>query len=210
MGTVYMAERADGAFEKQVAIKVIRRGLDTEDVLTRFRHEREALAGLDHPNIARLLDAGSTSDGLPYFVMEYVEGIPIDRFCDERRLPIARRLQIFQTVCAAVQAAHRNLVVHRDIKPDNILVTTDGVPKLVDFGIAKLLAPTEAGAPRPASPAADDAGVCQPGAGGGKADHDGDRRLLAWGSPLRAAHGAASPSPGPWPGVRAGDRRTNS
>ena len=147
MGTVYLAARADGAFEKQVAIKVIRRGLDTEDVLLRFRHEREALASLDHPNIARLLDAGSTSDGLPYFVMEYVEGTPINRFCDERRLPIVGRLQIFQTVCAAVQAAHRNLVVHRDIKPDNILVTTDGVPKLVDFGIAKLLAPTTAGAP---------------------------------------------------------------
>ena len=146
MGTVYMAERADGAFEKQVAIKVIRRGLDTEDVLLRFRHEREALAGLDHPNIARLLDAGSTSDGLPYFVMEYVEGIPIDRFCDQRKLTIADRLQLFQTVCGAVQAAHRNLVVHRDIKPDNILVTSGGVPKLVDFGIAKLLAPTSTGA----------------------------------------------------------------
>ena len=142
MGTVYMAERADGAFEKLVAVKVIRRGLDTEDVLLRFRHEREALAGLDHPNIARLMDAGSTSDGLPYFVMEYVEGTPIDRFCDERKLTIVERLRIFQTVCGAVQAAHRNLVVHRDIKPDNILVTADGVPKLVDFGIAKLLAPT--------------------------------------------------------------------
>jgi eukaryotic-like serine/threonine-protein kinase len=147
MGTVYMAARADGAFEKQVAIKVIRRGLDTENVLLRFRHEREALAGLDHPNIARLLDAGSTSDGLPYFVMEYVEGVPIDRFCDERRLTVAERLQLFQTVCGAVQAAHRNLVVHRDIKPDNILVTSDGVPKLVDFGIAKLLAPASAGTP---------------------------------------------------------------
>jgi serine/threonine protein kinase/tetratricopeptide (TPR) repeat protein len=148
MGTVYRAARADGTFEKQVAVKVIRRGLDTEDILLRFRHEREALASLDHPNIARLLDAGSTSDGLPYFVMEYVEGIPIDRFCDERRLTIAERLQVFRTVCAAVQAAHQNLVVHRDLKPDNILVTKDGVPKLVDFGIAKLLAPSAATAPQ--------------------------------------------------------------
>jgi eukaryotic-like serine/threonine-protein kinase len=148
MGTVYRAARADGTFEKQVAVKVIRRGLDTEDILLRFRHEREALASLDHPNIARLLDAGSTSDGLPYFVMEYVEGIPIDRFCDERKLTVAERLQIFRTVCAAVQAAHQNLVVHRDLKPDNILVTTDGVPKLVDFGIAKLLAPSAATTPQ--------------------------------------------------------------
>jgi serine/threonine-protein kinase len=145
MGSVYVASRADGAFTKRVAVKVIRRGLDTDEILLRFRHERQTLAGLDHPNIARLLDAGSTDEGLPYFVMEYVEGTPIDRYCDSSRLGIAERLELFRVVCAAVHAAHQNLVVHRDLKPDNILVTTDGVPKLVDFGIAKVLGASDAG-----------------------------------------------------------------
>jgi serine/threonine-protein kinase len=147
MGTVYLATRADGTFDKQVALKIVPRGLDTGEILQRFRHERQTLAGLDHPNIARLLDGGTTDDGLPYFVMEYVDGVPIDTYCDERALGVRERLQLFCTVCAAVASAHRNLVVHRDLKPDNILVSADGVPKLVDFGIAKVLAAGAARSP---------------------------------------------------------------
>ena len=141
MGTVYQAVRADDTFEKIVAIKVLRVGLDTNDIIDRFRAERQILALLDHPNIARLLDGGSTSDGSPYFVMEYIEGEPIDEYCNSRNLTVAERLHVFQGVCAAVSYAHRNLVIHRDIKPGNVLVTKEGVPRLVDFGIAKLLAP---------------------------------------------------------------------
>lgn len=140
MGAVYLAERADGRFQKQVAIKVLKRGTDTEEVLRRFRAEREILARLDHPNIARLLDGGETPAGLPYFVMDYVAGKPITTYCDEKRLTIAERLALFQAVCSAVTYAHQNLVVHRDLKPSNILVTDAGVPKLVDFGIARLVA----------------------------------------------------------------------
>lgn len=144
MGTVYLAARADDAFQKLIAIKILRRGLDTDDVIRRFRSERQILAILDHPNIARLLDGGTTDDGLPYFVMEYIEGEPIDLYCDRRRLTVTERLRLFQGVCAAVAYAHRNLVIHRDIKPGNVLVTKDGVPRLLDFGIAKLLAPGSA------------------------------------------------------------------
>jgi eukaryotic-like serine/threonine-protein kinase len=140
MGAVYLASRADQAFEKLVAIKLIKRGLDTEDVLRRFRSERQILASLDHPNITRLLDGGTTEDGLPYFVMEYIQGEPIDSYCDARKLSITERLKLFQSVCAAVQYAHQNLVIHRDIKQGNILVTSEGIPRLLDFGIAKLLA----------------------------------------------------------------------
>jgi serine/threonine protein kinase len=147
MGAVYLAERADGDFRKLVAVKVVKRGMDTEFVLRRFRHERRALAALDHPNIARLLDAGATHDGLPYIIMEYVEGRDIDRYCDERKLSINARLRLFLAVCAGVSHAHRNLIIHRDIKPSNILVTADGTPKLLDFGIAKILNPTLADAP---------------------------------------------------------------
>jgi eukaryotic-like serine/threonine-protein kinase len=139
MGTVYLAERADAQFEMRVAIKVIKRGMDTDAVLQRFRHERQILASLEHPHIARLLDGGTTGEGVPYFVMEYVDGQPIDEYCRAHRLPIGDRLDLFRQVCAAVAYAHQNLVVHRDIKPSNILVTSEGVPKLVDFGIAKLL-----------------------------------------------------------------------
>lgn len=141
MGTVWLARRADEQFEKQVALKLIKRGMDTDELLARFRTERQVLASLDHPNIARLLDGGVTDDGLPYLVMEYVDGLPIDRFCDENRLTVAQRLELFRTMSAAVQFAHQNLVVHRDLKPSNILVSSDGVPKLLDFGIAKLLNP---------------------------------------------------------------------
>ena len=140
MGSVFLADRADDAFQKFVAIKIIRRGLDTDDILRRFRSERQILARLDHPNITRLLDAGSTDDGLPYFVMEYIEGEPIDQYCDGHKLNVTERLKLFQAVCAAVGYAHQNLVIHRDIKPGNILVTNEGVPRLLDFGIAKLFA----------------------------------------------------------------------
>ncbi|MEK6289610.1 MAG: serine/threonine-protein kinase [Acidobacteriota bacterium] len=141
MGTVYLAGRADDTYKKRVAIKLIKRGMDTEEVLSRFRNERQILASLDHPNIARLFDGGTTDQGLPYFVMEYIEGQPIDRYCDERKLTTAERLQLFRTVCAAAHYAHQNLVVHRDLKPSNILVTNEGAVKLLDFGIAKLLNP---------------------------------------------------------------------
>ncbi len=139
MGTVYLAERADQEFQQQVAIKVVKRGMDTAQIIERFRHERRILASLDHPNIARLFDGGATADGLPYLVMEYIEGQPLIDYCQQHTLPIRERLRLFEQICAAVQHAHQKLVVHRDIKPANILVTSTGVPKLLDFGIAKLL-----------------------------------------------------------------------
>ena len=139
MGTVYLAERDDGEFRQRVAIKIVRGGFGDAFLLERFRAERRILASLEHPNIARLLDGGTTDAGLPYVVMEFVEGEPIDLFCRQRELPLRERLAIFQKVCAAVQYAHQHLVIHRDIKPPNILVAADGTPKLLDFGIAKLL-----------------------------------------------------------------------
>jgi serine/threonine protein kinase len=123
MGVVYRAERADAAFRRHAALKVVRPGPDSPRIMERFRLERETLAALDHPNIARLMDGGTTPDGQPYFVMELVDGEPIDRYCDDHRLSIDERLDLFRKVCAGVQYAHENLVVHRDIKPDNILVT---------------------------------------------------------------------------------------
>ncbi|MDQ4123355.1 MAG: protein kinase [Acidobacteriota bacterium] len=139
MGTVFLAERTDGLFEKRVAIKILKRGMDTDAILKRFTMERQILAALDHPNIARLFDGGTTADGLPYFVMEFVEGTAVTDFCDRENLSINDRLKLFRKVCAAVAYAHRNLIIHRDLKPSNILVTADGTPKLLDFGIAKLL-----------------------------------------------------------------------
>lgn len=139
MGVVYLAVRADEQFEQRVAIKLIKRGMDTDSILRRFRNERQILANLDHPNIARLFDGGTTDDGLPYFVMEYVEGLPINAYAEAHNLDTVGRLKLFRIVCAAVQYAHQNLVIHRDLKPSNILVTADGIPKLLDFGIAKLL-----------------------------------------------------------------------
>jgi serine/threonine protein kinase/tetratricopeptide (TPR) repeat protein len=139
MGTVYLGARADGYFEKQVAIKLLKRGVANEEVLRRFRSEREVLARLDHPNIARLIDAGTTDDGLPYFVMEYIDGIPITRFVDEKHEALAERLNLFLKISAGVEAAHRNSVIHRDLKPSNILVNREGEPKLLDFGIAKVV-----------------------------------------------------------------------
>jgi eukaryotic-like serine/threonine-protein kinase len=141
MGAVYRAQRADRSYEQQVAIKLIRTGFDSSFTVDRFKAERQILARLDHPNIARLLDGGTTDEGLPYLVMEFIDGQPIDRYCDERKLPTIGRLKLFRKVCSAVHYAHRNLVVHRDLKPGNILVTSDGIPKLLDFGIAKILDP---------------------------------------------------------------------
>ncbi|MEP6901504.1 MAG: serine/threonine-protein kinase [Actinomycetota bacterium] len=145
MGAIYLAERSDDEFQKRVAVKIIKRGMDTDAILRRFRQERQILAALEHPTIARLLDGGTTVDGLPYLVMEFIEGVPINVYCDENNLDLAERLQLFRRVCAAVSFAHQKLVVHRDLKPSNILVTKDGTPKLLDFGIAKLLNSTDEG-----------------------------------------------------------------
>jgi tetratricopeptide (TPR) repeat protein/tRNA A-37 threonylcarbamoyl transferase component Bud32 len=139
MAVVYLAERADGEYQKRVAIKLIKRGMDTQAVVKRLRQERSILAALDHPNIARLLDGGATPDSRPYIVMDYVEGVSIARYCDQHQLSVEERCRLIGKVCEAVAYAHRNLVVHRDLKPGNILVTKDGEPKLLDFGIAKLL-----------------------------------------------------------------------
>ena len=139
MGRIYRASRADGLYAQKVAVKVLRRGMDTDRILAHFQAERQILASLNHPHIARLLDGGATQDGRPFFVMEFIDGQPLDRWMAERGPGVEERLRLFQQVCGAVQYAHQRLVVHRDIKPANILVTGDGVPKLVDFGIAKLL-----------------------------------------------------------------------
>ncbi len=141
MGEVYRAARADGQYQSLVAIKLMRRGVDSAMIAERFRHERQILAGLEHPNIARLLDGGTTASGTPFLVMELVAGSQIDQYCDAKHLTIAERLRLFQRVCAAVQYAHQHLVIHRDIKPSNILVTDSGEPKLLDFGISRLLDP---------------------------------------------------------------------
>jgi len=149
MGTVYLAVRDDDEFNKKVAIKIVRSGFDSDELLHRFRSERQILANLDHPNIARLLDGGTTVDGAPYVVMEYVDGIPINDHCERNALSLNARLELFRKVCSAVNYAHQNLIVHRDIKPSNILVASDGTPKLLDFGIAKLLDPDTPGETAP-------------------------------------------------------------
>jgi serine/threonine-protein kinase len=138
MGTVYLAERSDGQFQQRVAIKLIARGFSSDDTRRRFASERQILARLEHPNVARLVDGGVTADDQPWFAMEYIEGEPLDDYCDRRRLDVASRLTLFLSVCDAVQAAHQRLVIHRDLKPSNIFVTADGSVKLLDFGIAKL------------------------------------------------------------------------
>jgi eukaryotic-like serine/threonine-protein kinase len=139
MGAVYLAARAEGGFEQRAAIKIIRIGFDTADLRRRFRHERQILSGLEHANIARLLDGGATEDGLPFLVMEYVEGLPLNNYCAAKNLGLSDRLKLFLKICGAVGYAHQHLVVHRDLKPSNIFVTPEGEPKLLDFGIAKLL-----------------------------------------------------------------------
>ena len=146
MGVVYLAVRADDVYQKEVAVKLVATGWQREDVIRRFKQERRILARLDHPNIARLLDGGTTEEGWPYVVMEYVNGAPISDYCDAHKLSVTERLKLFRTACAAVEYAHRNLIVHRDLKPGNIFVTPvadgkAGTVKLLDFGIAKLLAP---------------------------------------------------------------------
>jgi eukaryotic-like serine/threonine-protein kinase len=141
MASVYLAIRADDQYSKQVAIKLLDGVTNSEEVVRRFRNERQTLAVLDHPNIVKLLDGGATPDGLLYLVMDYVQGVPISDYCDAHRLTVDERLELFRTVCAAVHYAHQNLVIHRDLKPGNILVNSNGAPKLLDFGIAKLLNP---------------------------------------------------------------------
>lgn len=145
MGAVYRAVRDDDQFQQEVAIKVVKRGMDTDAVLARFRYERQILAFLTHPNIARLHDGGATDDGRPYLVMEFIEGLPITEYCKQNRLSVNERLRLFLKACAAVEYAHRNMIVHRDLKPGNILINKDGEPKLLDFGIAKILLPAAAG-----------------------------------------------------------------
>src|SRR5260370_22955405 len=159
MGTVYLAERADGQYQKQVAIKLVNTGTGDRDFLRRFLRERQVLAGLDHPNVVRLLDGGTTKYGLPYLVLEYVEGVRIDKWCEIRKLPSRDCVRLFRSVCAAVEYAHQKGVIHLDIKPGNILVTADGVAKLLDFGAARVrvlerLAETTqtAAGPRPMTP----------------------------------------------------------
>ena len=142
MGAVWLGVRDDDEFRHEVAVKFLRHSLQSEYTLRRFRHERQILAGLHHPNIAALYDGGTTTDGRPYIVMEYVQGPPVTDYCRDRRLSLADRIRLFRKICAAVQHAHRNLIVHRDLKPSNILVNEDGEPKLLDFGIAKLLDPS--------------------------------------------------------------------
>ncbi len=144
MGSVYLAVRADDAYRQEVAVKLLHLGLRSAELVRRFRTERQILANLVHPGIARLLDGGSTPDGRPYLTMEYVDGVPIDRYCDQRRLDLRARLRLFQKVCAAVHFAHQNLVVHRDLKPGNVLVSAEGEPTLLDFGIAKMLSADDA------------------------------------------------------------------
>ena len=139
MGVVYLAMRDDGAFRKSVAIKLLLREAVSEEFVLRFKQERQVLAALDHPNIARILDGGDTTDGMPYYVMEYVEGLPLDEYCDQKGLSVTGRIRIFQQVCGAVEYLHQNSIVHRDLKPSNILVSNDGSVKLLDFGIAKLM-----------------------------------------------------------------------
>ena len=138
MGSVYLAERIDGVFEQQVALKIVKPGISSFEIISRFEEERQILARLQHPNIARLLDGGLSDSGLPYFTMEFVDGEPITEYCDRKNLTIEERLQLFQKICNAVLYAHQNLVIHRDIKPGNILVREDGIVKLLDFGIAKV------------------------------------------------------------------------
>lgn len=141
MGVVYLAVRDDGAFRKNVAIKLLRGDAVTPEFIERFRNERQVLANFDHPNIARILDGGDTTDNMPFYVMEYVEGRPIDKYCDEDKLSLNDRLKLFQKLCGALQYLHQNQVIHRDLKPGNILVSNEGVVKLLDFGIAKQLGP---------------------------------------------------------------------
>ena len=146
MGVVYLASRVDGNFQQEVALKLLKRGMDSEAILAGFLRERQILAWLQHENIARLYDGGLSEDGRPWFAMEYVDGLPVTQYCDQHRLSVPQRLELFRKACAAIQYAHQNLVIHRDLKPSNVLVTQDGQLKLLDFGIAKLLGESAQGA----------------------------------------------------------------
>jgi serine/threonine-protein kinase len=141
MGSVFLAERKDGSFNHKVALKLIRRGMDTPGNVARFQRERSILANLNHPNISRLYSGGVTDDGLPYLIMEYIDGMPLNTYCKHHNCTFNERLELLHTVCQTVQYAHNNLVIHRDLKPENILVTKEGSIKILDFGIAKLLEP---------------------------------------------------------------------
>ena len=190
MGTVYLAVRSDDAYQKRVAIKVLKRGMDTEAIVRRFRNERQILASLEHPYIASLIDGGTTPEGLPYFAMEYVEGQTIVEYCEARQLDTTARLQLFRKICTAVQYAHQNLIIHRDIKPQNVLVAADGTPKLLDFGIAKLLNPELGGqtlAPTAAGPQLMTPEYASPEQVRGLRGHHRHGRLLAGRAPVRAA-----------------------
>ena len=209
MGTVYLAER-DEPYHQRVALKLVRGAVSLDDHLVRrFIEERQILASLEHPRIARLLDGGITPDGLPWFALEYIEGIPIDRYVEQHRSPIEARIELFLAVCDAVQYAHRHLVVHRDLKPSNILVTADGQVKLLDFGIAKLVAGGQQ-AETADGGSAHDAGVRQPGAGAGRAGDGGERRVLARRAALRAACFAAALSADRPRAARGGARRAGT
>jgi serine/threonine protein kinase len=142
MGTVYLAERADGLYEHQIAIKILQEGLSTPALIARFSQERQLLARLSHPGICRLLDGGTTAEGRPYLALDYIDGMPIDRFCEEQALSVTNRLKLFLKVAAAVQDAHQQLILHLDIKPGNVLVTKEGEPRLLDFGIARAVSET--------------------------------------------------------------------
>ena len=190
MGVVYLADRADGEFQQRVAIKIIGTSDPGDPLHQRFLAERQILAGLIHPNIARLLDGGVTEDGRPYLVMEYVDGLPFTGYCDTHRLDVRSRLQLFLDVCAAVQHAHQNLIIHRDLKPSNILVSTDGRVHLLDFGIAKLIDPgpdRRTCAADTRRVAHDDPGVRKPGASARRISHHRQRHLFAGGAAVRAA-----------------------
>ncbi len=188
MATVYLGARADGYFEKEVAIKVLKLGSgSTAELIGRFRAEREVLASLDHPNIANLFDAGTTENGLPYFVMEYITGTPVTTYVQDHELSIRQRLDLFLKICAAVEVAHRKRVVHRDLKRNNILVNDKGEPKLLDFGIAKLLEdnPLSATATRPATAHSN---LRFARTGTGRRSDGGERYLCAWRLALRNAN----------------------
>ncbi len=192
MGTVYRAERDDEQFFQVAAVKVIASGLAGAALERRFREEREILARLEHPHIARLIDGGVASDGSPYLVMEYVDGVPIDVWCAEKSLDTRERVRLFQKVCDAVGFAHRNLVVHCDLKPGNILVTKDGTPKLLDFGIARLLERSERATATLLKPMTPD--YASPEQIRGRSSEHGQRHLFARGVAVRASQWPAAVS----------------
>ena len=196
MGIIFLAERTEGGFQQKVALKLIKKGLDSEEIVARFLRERQILARLQHLHIARLFDGGMASDGRPFFAMEYVEGEPLLAYCDHRRLGIEPRLRLFLDACSAVQYAHRNLVVHRDLKPSNIHVTSEGQLKLSIRHRRPAGRGREPGAHRAHArrPQPDDAGVRSAGAAARRAGHDRHRRLLSGSRPLRAS-GRPAPLP---------------